>query len=206
MSEAPSSPAVSPAAAMMGSENGATSTSAPSSRSAASTARAPKSRSCVVCRSRKVRCDKMSPCSNCRRAKIACVFPSTDRPPRWARRLEPLAVTPTTGPSISKVLDRVRDLENLVRELSGQLAQARAMTSPSGAGSSTSHSPGMSTQDRAAEHQLESLFSANTDNVQQQFGRLVLKDASRNHYVSSGFWSRVNDEACPRHTILIESH
>ncbi|KAJ1329919.1 RNA polymerase II-specific transcription factor-like protein [Microdochium nivale] len=40
-----------------------------------------KSRSCAVCRSRKVRCDKLSPCTNCRRAGIACVVPQPDRLP-----------------------------------------------------------------------------------------------------------------------------
>ncbi|ERS96532.1 hypothetical protein HMPREF1624_06736 [Sporothrix schenckii ATCC 58251] len=47
-----------------------------------------KPRSCVTCRQRKVRCDKLSPCSNCRRADIPCVLPSMERPPRWARRLK----------------------------------------------------------------------------------------------------------------------
>ncbi|CAK7272042.1 hypothetical protein SEPCBS57363_004933 [Sporothrix epigloea] len=48
----------------------------------------PKRRSCVTCRQRKVRCDKLSPCSNCCRADIPCLLPSTERPPRWARRLK----------------------------------------------------------------------------------------------------------------------
>jgi hypothetical protein len=52
---------------------------------------AAKLRSCVTCRQRKVRCDKRAPCSNCRRADIACVFPSLDRPPRWARRIKEAA-------------------------------------------------------------------------------------------------------------------
>ncbi|KAH6976630.1 hypothetical protein EDB80DRAFT_739926 [Ilyonectria destructans] len=71
--------------------------SAPSHLAPGSAAEAEKSanpaklRSCVVCRSRKVRCDKLSPYSNCRRANIPCVVPSNDRPPRWARRLERVA-------------------------------------------------------------------------------------------------------------------
>lgn len=149
----------------------------------------PKSRSCVVCRRRKVRCDKQSPCSNCRRANIACVLPSTDRPPKWARRHELFAnnaavanapaAPENAGPDVAKVIDRLRTLETLVKELSGQLEEARAATHSTDGGSSGVDSPESSTQDTS---------------VHKQFGRLVLQDANRSRYVSSGFWSRVNDE------------
>ncbi len=33
-------------------------------------------RSCIVCHRRKVRCDKRSPCANCTRTGILCVYPS----------------------------------------------------------------------------------------------------------------------------------
>ncbi len=56
--------------------------------SSAAAASGAKLRSCVTCRQRKVRCDKLSPCSNCRRADIPCVLPSAERSPRWARRLK----------------------------------------------------------------------------------------------------------------------
>jgi hypothetical protein len=164
---------------------------------------APKLRSCVVCRSRKVRCDKQSPCSNCRRANISCVTPSTNRPPRWARRLERLtnnaaasnAPAPQDAdPSVGKLMDRLRNLENLVKELRGQLELAHAADSLADDGSSKVNSPESSTQDGDAEHQRDTSPTTNTSSVQKQFGRLVLQDAGRSRYVSSGFWSRVNDE------------
>ena len=186
----------------LGSEKNATSPLSARTPPSAS-ASAPKLRSCVVCRSRKVRCDRQSPCSNCRRANVACVFPSTDRPPRWARRLERLTNNVTASnalapqdadPGVGKVMDRLWELEHLVKVLSRQLEQAHAVTrSPSG-GPSEVKSPGSSTQDRDAEHQRDSIPATNTSSVQKQFGRLVLQDASRSRYVSSGFWSRVNDE------------
>ena len=163
----------------------------------------PKSRSCIVCRTRKVRCDRQSPCSKCRRANIACVFPSTDRPPRWARRLERLTKNAAASnapapqeadPGVGKVMNRLRNLEGLVKELSGQLEQARAAASSTGGGSSRGNSPGSSTQDRDVEHQADTSSATNTSSAQKQFGRLVVQDASRSRYVSSGFWSRVNDE------------
>jgi len=97
-------------------------------------------------------------------------------------------------------MDRLRNLENLVKELSGQLEQAHAIASSTGDGSSEYNSPRRSTQDRDAEDQRDTSPASNTSNVQKQFGRLVLQDTSRSRYVSSGFWSRVNDEVS-RHVV-----
>ena len=163
----------------------------------------PKLRSCVVCRSRKVRCDKQSPCSNCRRGNIACVFPSTNRPPRWARGRERLTNNPVVsatsspqdaGPGVDKVMERLRNLENLVKELSGQLEQAHAAASLADGSLSKGNSPESPAQNQDTEHQGGATPATNTNSVQKQFGRLVLQDASRSRYISSGFWSRVNDE------------
>ncbi|KAJ5652329.1 hypothetical protein N7507_009755 [Penicillium longicatenatum] len=148
----------------------------------AASTRAPNPRSCVVCRSRKVRCDKLSPCSNCRRGNIACIYPSGDRPPRWVRRLE----RPVTG----EVMERLHHLEGLVKELTGQLEQAHAAAKSSAA---SSNSPSSSTHDNEFGAQGHTAF-VESDNVSNKFGRLALNDASRSRYVGSGFWSWVNDE------------
>lgn len=157
-----------------------------------------KIRSCVVCRSRKVRCDKKSPCSNCIRANIACVLPSTNRPPRWARRLQHSTHNAVAGeksaqaaePATSEVLEKLKNLENLVKELSDQLEQARAVTN-SFSGNSLAN---LTTHDRDNENSNSPTAIPSSGNVQSQFGRLVLNDGSQSRYVSSGFWSRVNDE------------
>lgn len=146
-------------------------------------------------------CDRLSPCSNCRRANLACVFPSTDRPPRWARRQEhlrdhgPALNAPAvqgTDESVGKLMDRLRNLENLVKELRGQQEEARVAQEQAPA------------QDRDAEHQADTSLDSNTSTVQKHFGRLVLQDASRSRYVSSGFWSQINDEVglCSRRQFL----
>ncbi|PYH89488.1 hypothetical protein BO71DRAFT_389567 [Aspergillus ellipticus CBS 707.79] len=142
-----------------------------------------KPRSCLVCRQRKVRCDKQSPCSNCRRGKVACVSPAaSDRPPRWARRLDPPphpgGVSTGKGDSIGvdQLRERLHSLESLVQELRGQLGS----------------SPPNSNQGDQASDTLSS--RAGTNSVQTQFGRLVLQGDSHSRYVSGGFWSRVNDE------------
>jgi hypothetical protein len=91
-------------------------------------------------------------------------------------------------------MDRLRNLENLVKELTGQLEQAHAATSSTGGGSSGVNSSGGSTQARDAEHQKDPSPATDTTSVHKQFGRLVLQDTSHSRYVSSGFWSRVSDE------------
>ncbi|KAJ5942451.1 hypothetical protein N7516_002619 [Penicillium verrucosum] len=154
-----------------------------------------KLRSCVVCRSRKVRCDKRAPCSNCRRANIACVRPPTDRPPRWARHLDRLdsavsnlQASQEPEPLTEDVMERLHNLESLVQGLRVQLEQAKSAANSAG-GSSRVGSPESSAHDRQSNPS-----SINTTNVQNKFGRLVLQDSNRSRYVSSGFWSRVNDE------------
>ncbi|KAI1091932.1 fungal-specific transcription factor domain-containing protein [Rostrohypoxylon terebratum] len=159
-----------------------------------------KLRSCVTCRTRKVRCDKSSPCSNCRRANIPCVFPNLDKPPRWARRLERIANSAKAAqeneqvdPNVSQVMDRLRSLEGLVKELSSQLEQAHA--SARGSPSASANSPENSGLDRDTGHHPDPPSSVpHMSNVQSSFGRMVLGDAGQSRYVSSGFWSRVNDE------------
>ncbi|KAI3330575.1 hypothetical protein F4824DRAFT_330244 [Ustulina deusta] len=156
-----------------------------------------KLRSCVICRSRKVRCNKESPCSNCRRAGIPCVIPSSNRPPRWARRLERFAhnaaaeerSAQAAAPPTAQLMERLRNLENLVKELNSQLEQAHAFSN-----SSTGNSPASSSNDRDGDHQTTTSNTSGGNSIQSQFGRLVLNDAGRSRYVSSGFWSRVNDE------------
>lgn len=182
---------------------GADGSASASEKSAKLDTPAPKLRSCVVCRRRKVRCDKADPCSNCRRGRIACVYPSSDRPPRWARRLERTtadAASPTAKPPQDAdpqgphVTERLRNLESLVRELSGQLA-ANAANSPS-PGNTPSSAAGGHTEGAGRDGSMSS--TAGTTGVQKQLGRMVLKDANRSRYISSDFWSRVDVRSLPQ--------
>ncbi|KAF3764249.1 hypothetical protein M406DRAFT_91697, partial [Cryphonectria parasitica EP155] len=94
-------------------------------------------RSCVTCRRRKVRCDKHMPCSNCRRAQIPCIFPAPGRAPRRPRPKDPNA--PPKQPSSEREIElmkRLRKLEGIVEELSGQIEIETAKNN-----SSTGNSP-----------------------------------------------------------------
>ena len=78
-------------------------------------------RSCVTCRRRKVRCDKHMPCSNCRRAQISCIFPAPERAPRRPRRKDPNSIKPQSSERELELMKRLRKLEGIVEELSGQV-------------------------------------------------------------------------------------
>ncbi|KAI1467936.1 fungal-specific transcription factor domain-containing protein [Daldinia caldariorum] len=149
----------------------------------------PKPRSCVTCRTRKVRCDKISPCSNCRRARIPCVVPSGDKPPRWARRLERIAnnakAEQAVDPGVNQVMEKLRNLEGLVKELSSQLEQAHNATKASSHSSPSANSPGSSGHGRDAEyHAVPSPGKSNPD-LSKQFGRIVLGNTGQSHYLDS---------------------
>lgn len=177
-------------------------------------------RSCVTCRRRKVRCDKRMPCTNCRRGHIQCIFPAPGRAPRRPRPRNPAAAhpAPQVGGSHrreSELLERLRKLEGIVEELSGQIEvdrHASASTSSpegqdNGGGATTGpgytgvlstggailmgdeNATGLSGSTRIMPQptyeQNASLF--------KQFGRLVI-NKGKGRYISSAFWSRVKDE------------
>ncbi|KAK7911480.1 fungal-specific transcription factor domain-containing protein [Apiospora marii] len=171
-----------------------------------------KPRSCVVCRSRKVRCDKLSPCSNCRRANIPCVLPSADRPPRWARRLDRANLAALSSSNETQrqqqqssshthdagetatvqVAERLQKLESLVKDLSSQLEQAQAALPAASSDSPSANSTGSAAR-REAENWGDSPSAQSGPNATRQSGRLVIQDAG-SRYISSDFWSKINDE------------
>lgn len=145
-----------------------------------------KPRSCAICAKRKVRCDKQYPCSRCRRAGIQCVLPAVDNRPRYARPLISLSESDAKalppGVAIDKILDRVKVLERLVKDLSDELEHARAASAAS------------DLQDTPHSSEASSVRTADASATNPQIGRIVRDDSDRVRYVSSGFWSRVDHE------------
>ncbi|QDS77678.1 hypothetical protein FKW77_003509 [Venturia effusa] len=127
------------------------------------------------------------------RANIACVFPSDDRPPRWARSLvNEASASSSSAPGLNtqevqRLTERLHNLESLVKELSSQLKESQPVNSSTG-GSSSGNAPrdGHIT-DLGLEHQ-------DITSEDRQFGRLVVQNVNHSRYVSSSFWSRINDE------------
>lgn len=91
-------------------------------------------------------------------------------------------------------MERLRNLESLVKELRSQLEQVEGASSGAGASPEGSSPENLHRQHREANAPADAALHADTEAAQKSFGRLVLQDANRTRYVSSGFWSRVNDE------------
>ncbi|XXH06184.1 hypothetical protein Hte_012630 [Hypoxylon texense] len=174
-------------------------------------------RSCVTCRRRKVRCDKFMPCGNCRKAHIQCVFPAPGRAPRRPRVKDPNAPPKQTSEREIELMKRLRKLESIVEDLSGQI-EIETARHPSLSGGASPEAVADSAQDKERRRQSGIAYSENlpggyppavhrsqtgdpacppkgpAGDVSKSFGRLVLNEKGKTRYVSSAFWSKINDE------------
>ncbi|KAH7319489.1 fungal-specific transcription factor domain-containing protein [Rhexocercosporidium sp. MPI-PUGE-AT-0058] len=170
-------------------------------------------RSCVTCRRRKVKCDKKNPCTNCAKAGSVCVFPAPGRAPRRPRQ---------GGKVVSEreaeLLKRLRRLEGVVEELSGQVEIEAVKHSPSSensslpkdgdSGDTNSEKPttvrvvGMDEGNGNRKTWLARSFRIGSgppktaygmDELQNGVGRLVV-DEGKSHYVANPFWAHITDE------------
>lgn len=145
----------------------------------------PSLRSCITCRRRKVRCNKIHPCSNCTKANTECVFPGPGRTPRKPRNR-----------TDSELLTRLRRVEGVLKSLGAEvngdsqlnlhpdLPSRRDETKPS----------------KPFTHHVDTDFVKHPDprdlaqrEVEQEFGKLVIGDG-RSRYLSNRFWSSLGDE------------
>ena len=161
-------------------------------------------RSCVTCRRRKVRCNKRTPCSNCIKAGIECVFPAPGRAPRKPKR-----------PQDAELLSRLRRLEGVIERIRDKKGDGSSSPEqPRVAGSPVeSRNLGQAQQQDAAGNACEmqkgeeepsekvcpALFDSldpkkvSSRNVENEFGRLVIEEG-RSRYVSNRFWASLGDE------------
>jgi hypothetical protein len=170
-------------------------------------------RSCVTCRRRKVKCDKKVPCSNCTKAQTQCVFPAPGRAPRRPRQ---------GGKVVSEreaeLLKRLRRLEGVVEELSGQVELDGIRHSPGSENSSqprdgdstgeSIHKPttvrvvGMDEASNSKKAWLTRGFNLGEGPPKADFvlqekgaaGRLVLEEG-KSQYLSNPYWATLA-EAC----------
>lgn len=164
-------------------------------------------RSCVTCRRRKVRCNKRSPCSNCVKAGVDCIFPPPGRAPRKSKR-----------PPDAELLSRLRRLEGVIEHLSGKNAEVSGsassisptqpsttfpplppappstVTAPSTAPSSAAPPPPPA-QDSGCPFENDDPKKLAPKKFENEFGRLVI-DEGRSRYVSNRLWASLGDEVC----------
>ncbi|KAM3088467.1 hypothetical protein ACMFMG_000107 [Clarireedia jacksonii] len=175
-------------------------------------------RSCVTCRRRKVKCDKHVPCGNCTKAQTQCVFPAPGRAPRRPRP----GGKPVTDRE-AELLKRLRRLEGVVEELSGQVEAENSKSSPSSNNSPTHHKDGESSGETTSKSNGKPRYSDERNGtkkewmqrsfsmgcapprtaftVEEGIGRLVL-DEGKSQYVSNPFWAELSEEIAELRTIF----
>ncbi|KAG0651731.1 Bikaverin cluster transcription factor bik5 [Hyphodiscus hymeniophilus] len=206
---APPASALSPSAPPSADSNAGAYSPTEERKSSHSGANGLNARSCVTCRRRKVKCDKQVPCTNCKKAQTQCVFPAPGRAPRRPRQGK--LVTEREA----ELLKRLRRLEGVVEELSGQVDFEAVKNSPA---SDHSHkdgeSPGGSTRANSVrvvgmdegtgtrKAWVTRAFNLGagppktafgTDRMQQSMGRLVL-DEGKTSFVANPFWATLSEQ------------
>lgn len=131
-------------------------------------------RSCVLCRQRKVKCDRRQPCSNCVRARASCVHPPGAG--RAAKRPRQAVDT--------KVLDRLSHLETTIRRLQKQAKDREA----------DSHTPESITSEsvRTGENKGPVDDATQRTETASELGRLVVEE-SQSRYVSNVMWADLTE-------------
>lgn len=162
-------------------------------------------RSCVTCRRRKVRCNKRTPCSNCTKAGIECVFPAPGRAPRKSKR-----------PQDAELLSRLRRLEGVIEQIREKKEESVSPPrQPQAADTSLANKdyeqPKQQSTTVIGNGERESNGRPNEEidcpymfeppdpkavkphNIGNEFGRLVI-DEGRSRYVSNRLWASLGDE------------
>lgn len=162
------------------------------------------------------------PCGNCRKAQIQCIFPAPGRAPRRPRVKDPNAPPKQTSEREIELMKRLRKLEGIVEDLSGQI-EVETARHPSLSGGASPETVVDSAQEKERRRQSGIIYSENlpggyppadhskllrsqtgdptctsmkspAGEVSKSFGRLVLNEKGKTRYVSSAFWSKINDE------------
>lgn len=164
-------------------------------------------RSCHTCRRRKVKCDKQEGgCGNCAKAHSECVYPGPGRAPRRLKSGVPKGASERE----TELLKRLRRLEGVVEELSGQVELENIRASPestrdSASGDYENRPPKKNSESvlrvvgmdegpaaiRAWSHRMIEMGGGppKTESIDTEFGKLLL-DEGKSRYVSSSFWAR----------------
>ena len=158
-----------------------------------------------------MKCDKQVPCSNCTKAQAQCVFPAPGRAPRRPRQGK------VVSEREAELLKRLRRLEGVVEELSGQVELEAVKQSP-GSDHSYAHKDGDSTGESAGKKDSVRVVGMDegsgtrktwiarnfnlgqgppksefgVSKVEGAMGRLVL-DEGKSSYVANPFWASLSE-------------
>lgn len=140
---------------------------------------------CVLCQQRKVRCDRQSPCSGCRKYEVNCIYRPPPAPKRRKRRspeetllarlrkYEELLVG--LGVDVSNIDEHKSDSHHAAPEASG-------LTYNSGSGSKIDP-------------------DGDQEDLKNQFGRMIIRDG-KTHLLENSLWVNLSSEIGDPDTIL----
>ncbi|KAK5798175.1 hypothetical protein VI817_004466 [Penicillium citrinum] len=163
---------------------------------------APKVRlSCEACRQRKVKCDKLSPCTSCVRLGFVCVPVERARLPRGRTRKPPERAANTD----KELADRVAKLEQLLRQVASERDGASTTTGlsiePSTAGDPSSSKPSVS-----LEHGFEPSIPQRQPSQPQPTAEFTMNLPHRPRqstaYMASSFWEDIMQQTSELRDVL----
>ncbi|CEJ92567.1 hypothetical protein VHEMI08212 [[Torrubiella] hemipterigena] len=149
------------------------------------------SRTCTLCRQRKVKCDRQRPCSQCIRAKLECTYPPG--PGRAAKRSR------NTSAFQAQVVDKLHNLEKVIKQFTAE-REAALEGNDTFESSPIDMSIGATSSDMASPNvQVNGKPTAGSEPhnddtpVEEQIGRLIVQD-TKSHYISNILWSNLGNE------------
>ncbi|KAJ5899478.1 hypothetical protein N7495_004222 [Penicillium taxi] len=148
--------------------------------------------SCEACRQRKVKCDKLSPCTSCQRLGFVCVPVERARLPRGRTRRTTERATNTD----KELADRVAKLENLLKRVAAERDESHL--SPIAPNASNP---------KATKVDIESWRVNNAEPTDPQPGPVVSKPNSvrsrpEKSYIASSFWEDIMQQTQELRTVL----
>ncbi|KAH8703016.1 fungal-specific transcription factor domain-containing protein [Talaromyces proteolyticus] len=144
--------------------------------------------SCLRCRKRKVRCDRILPCSNCIRSQVQCVFPEGIKK-RRPKESHTHITDPHTHLLNDEVLSRIEKLEQKLDHLS------QNGSFPPAVDYSLTNASILVSADS---------IPTTTFSLSEDFGRLAVHKG-KSRYVSSKLWQVLADEAKEMENVLDSS-
>ncbi|KAH6724423.1 fungal-specific transcription factor domain-containing protein [Leptodontidium sp. MPI-SDFR-AT-0119] len=154
--------------------------------------------SCLTCRRRKIKCDKLSPCSHCVRSHSHCDYAPRKRAPKRSKK------NADNGRE-AELLSRLNKLEGTVKELSGQLdapPAAQIQQPASNHVSNVESTTSKSLFGRAIAGQAVPAGAGGT-RIEESFGTLVLSDGGTTRYLNN-YWARLTEEVDDIRNLMIE--
>lgn len=148
--------------------------------------------SCLSCRKKKKKCDRVYPCTNCRKDGTDCLF--------VPRR-------PSTRPKTTQgMLERLQHLEGVIGLLRDNYSQGATKQSPK----TTEVCVNAILEEGETTHLFDSISSRRIQNdrvaeLGADLGRLAVGDG-RSRYISSSFWASLDEEVCCMLQHILPTH